>query len=97
MAQLLIRDLDEKVLKTLKRRAEENKRSLQRELHLILARAASGEAPPASQRAGMPARRRRAAPRGSVWSWLKRRSPGGLSKQDIDNYIRTERESWDVA
>jgi plasmid stability protein len=98
MAQVLIRDLDEKVLKTLKQRAEQNKRSLQRELHVILARAATaGEATHAPQRAGTPARRRKVAPRGSVWNWLKRRSTGGLSKQDIDSYIRAERDSWDAA
>lgn len=98
MAQVLIRDLDEKVLKTLKQQAEQNKRSLQRELHVILARAATaGEAAHVQQRGGTPTRRKQVAPRGSVWNWLKRRSAGGLSKQEIDDYIRAERDSWNAA
>ena len=44
---------------------------------------------------GNGARRRNAAARtGSVWNWLKRRSTGRLSKEEIDKYIRAERESW---
>ena len=44
---------------------------------------------------GSGARRRSiAAPTGSVWNWLKRRPVGKLSKDEIDNYIRAERDSW---
>lgn len=38
--------------------------------------------------------RKRNAPTGSVWNWLKRPSVGDLSKEEIDSYIRSERESW---
>ncbi len=44
MAQLLIRDLDDKVLRLLKKRAAHNKRSLQAELKSIMERAATVEA-----------------------------------------------------
>lgn len=44
MANILIRGLDEKVLKTLKKRAAKNKRSLQGEVQFILERAARVEA-----------------------------------------------------
>lgn len=43
MAQVLIRDLDEKVVAKLKKRAARNKRSLQAELLDIVERAASFE------------------------------------------------------
>lgn len=44
---------------------------------------------------GNGARRRSIAARtGSVWNWLKRGSTGSLSKEEIDEYIRAERESW---
>lgn len=43
---------------------------------------------------GNGARRRAAAPAGSVWNWLKRRPAGNLSKEEIDEYIRAERDSW---
>ena len=43
---------------------------------------------------GNGARRGKTYPTGSVWDWLKRRSVGNLSKQEIDKYIRAERESW---
>ena len=44
---------------------------------------------------GNGARRRNVAARtGSVWNWLKRGSTGSLSKEEIDEYIRAERESW---
>ena len=39
-------------------------------------------------------RRGKAYPTGSVWDWLKRRPVGNLSKEEIDEYIRAERESW---
>lgn len=64
---------------------------------------ASGAAPIREMRHGVRddlipgngARRRNAgAPTGSVWDWLKRRSAGNMSKQEIDEYIRAERESW---
>ena len=40
MAQVLIRDLDDEVVKALKKRAEQNHRSLQRELKAIITEAA---------------------------------------------------------
>ena len=40
MAQILVRDLDEKVVERLKRRAREDGRSLQSEVRLILEQAA---------------------------------------------------------
>jgi plasmid stability protein len=126
MAQVLIRDLDDQTLKRLKKRAADNHRSLQGELHAIItqtveheeskervgkrlkarsprARYAAIVAPIRENRGGvrdelMPGRgaRRRnaAAPTGSVWNWLKRRSVGNLSKEEIDAYIRAERDSW---
>ena len=36
----------------------------------------------------------RAVSRSSVWEWLKRRPAGNLSKEEIDTYIRAERDSW---
>ncbi len=36
----------------------------------------------------------RTASRTSVWDRLKRRPVGNSSKQEIDAYIRAERESW---
>ena len=39
-------------------------------------------------------RRNAAAPTGSIWNWLKRRPAGNLSKEEIDEYIRAERDSW---
>ena len=93
MAQVLIRDLDDKILKALKQRAESNHRSLQRELHLILSQAV----PAGDARAGTRKPKvvqKRGVPTGSVWNWLKRPSSGSLSKDDIDSYIRAERESW---
>lgn len=39
-------------------------------------------------------RRSAVAPKDSVWDWLTRRSAGNMSKQEIDEYIRAERESW---
>ena len=42
-------------------------------------------------------RRNTAAPTGSVWNWLKPRSAGNLSKEEIDKYIRAERDSWGVS
>ncbi len=126
MAQVLIRDLDDKVLKALKRRAARNHRSLQGELKLILEqsagyRSAALEADLRKLREslggkllgdsaelirenrdgikndlipGSGARRRKVAPTGSVWNWLKRRPVGNLTKEEIDAYIRAERESW---
>lgn len=40
MAKVLIRDLDERTIATLKKRAARNHRSLQAELHIIVERAA---------------------------------------------------------
>ena len=126
MAQVLIRDLDEKVLKALKQRAARNHRSLQGELKLILEQSAGfGNIALAADleklreglrgkikgdsaelirenrdgvrndlRPGGGARQRNVAPTGSVWNWLKRRSVGNLSKEEIDAYIRAERDSW---
>lgn len=125
MAQVLIRDLDEKVLRALKQRAEANHRSLQGELHAIITRAIGvakileafpkrleTEAPRAQYSnsaqlirehrdgvrndliPGNSARKRAAAPRGSVWKWLSGRSAGKLTKAQIDRYIREERDSW---
>ena len=93
MGQVLIRDLDDKVLKALKQRAENNHRSLQRELHLILSDAATTSNSPGGAR-NAKSSRRRSVPTGSVWNWLKRPTSGNLSKQDIDDYIRAERDSW---
>lgn len=73
MAQVLIRDLDDATLMRLKRRAADNRRSLQQELRAVIIRATS---------------------RTSVWDWLKRRSAGKMSKQEIDAYIRAERDNW---
>jgi plasmid stability protein len=42
-------------------------------------------------------RRGKAYPTGSVWNWLKRRPGGDLSKEEIDEYIRAERESWGLS
>ena len=97
MAQVLIRDLDSETLKRLKKRAEENHRSLQRELHLILSQAAASADESGTRRlsTGVQKRRATSAPAGSVWNWLKRSSAGMLSKEDIDSYIRAERESWE--
>ncbi len=128
MAQVLIRDLDDETLKRLKRRAADNHRSLQGELHAIVTQTVRHEKPgdavskklrapsPLAQYGdsaaliredrdgvrndlipGNGARRRNtAAPTGSVWNWLKRRSVGNLSKDEIDEYIRAERDSWGV-
>jgi plasmid stability protein len=124
MAQVLIRDLDDETLKRLKKRAADNHRSLQGELHAIVTQtiepekfreevlkslqARSPRAPYGDSAAhihedrdgavpGNGARRRNAAaPAGSVWNWLKRRSAGNLSKEKIDKYIRAERDSWGV-
>ena len=128
MAQVLIRDLSDEILKWLKRRAAENHRSLQGELHAIITRTVESEKSretlmkrleARSPRArysdsaaliremrdgvrndlipGNGARRRNpAAPTGSVWNWLKRRSVGNLSKKEIDEYIRAERDSWGI-
>jgi len=128
MAQVLIRDLDDATLKRLKKRAADNHRSLQGELHAIItqtvARGKSGEGVMKGLKARSPrahyadgavrnreyrdggsddlmpgggARRRNsAAPTGSVWNWLKRRPAGNLSKEEIDEYIRTERDSWGI-
>ncbi|MFQ5740399.1 MAG: Arc family DNA-binding protein [Acidobacteriota bacterium] len=41
MAQILVRDLDEKIVETLKRRAREDGRSLQSEVKAILEQAAN--------------------------------------------------------
>ena len=98
MAQVLIRDLDEKVLKALKQRAESNHRSLQRELHLILSQATGPAAKGGINQVVKRARVREATkPTGSVWNWLKRPAAGNLSKEDIDRYIRAERDSWNAA
>lgn len=99
MSQVLIRDLDEKVIRTLKRRAERNNRSLQRELHLIVTHAAMASAKVRTSGAGKaaPARGKKVALRSSVWDWLKRPGVGNLSKQEIDSYIRAERDSWNAA
>jgi len=98
MAQVLIRDLDEKVLKALKRRAESNHRSLQRELHLILSQATGPAARGGTNQLVKRARARSATkPTGSGWNWLKRPAAGNLSKDDIDSYIRAERDSVDAA
>lgn len=97
MAQVLIRDLDNETLTRLKKRAEVNNRSLQRELRLILSRAAAASASESgTKRLRKVAQRGRTrnAPTGSVWNWLKRPA-GKLSKDDVDNYIRAERESWE--
>jgi plasmid stability protein len=99
MAQVLIRDLDSDILKKLKQRAEENHRSLQGELHLILTQAAAAEsASDSNARApskGASQRRATNAPANGVWQWLKRPAAGKLSKEDIDSYIRAERASWE--
>lgn len=122
MKQVLVRGLADEVVKKLKKRAQQNHRSLQGELHEIITRAAAsdlgGSAPleTESPRArygdsalliredrdgvrndlipGNGARRRKTLPTGSVWNWLKRRPVGNLSKEEIDAYIRAERESW---
>ncbi len=95
MPQVLIRDLDDETLRKLKKRAAENHRSLQRELHFILLQAAT-TAKAEGKRVIRRARtgRGKNAPTGSVWNWLRRPSAGNLSKEDIDSYIRAERESW---
>ncbi len=96
MAQVLIRDLHGETLKKLKQRAEENHRSLQGELHLILTQAAGtsvSNAPRPSK--GVPRRRATKALSNGVWQWLKRPAAGKLSKEDIDSYIRAERKSWE--
>lgn len=97
MPQVLIRDLDSETLKRLKKRAEENHRSLQRELHFILSQAAARASEFAAKRPNKGTQRRRTmnGPTGSVWNWLKRRAAGKLSKEDIDSYIRAERQSWE--
>ena len=99
MTQLLIRDLDEKIIKTLKRRAEQNNRSLQRELHLILTHAAtaSPEAGAARSSKAVSARRKKVALRGSVWDWLKRPAAGNLSKREIDDYIPPQPHTSDAS
>lgn len=96
MPQVLIRDLDDETLRKLKKRAAENRRSLQRELHLILSQAAvtAKEAGAKRMGKGALAAKRRGAPTGSVWNWLRRPSVGDLTKDDIDSYIEAERESW---
>jgi plasmid stability protein len=125
MAQVLIRDLSNEALKQLKRRAAENHRSLQGELHAIITQTVesekSGKAPVKKLEARSPralysanvaparrmredigynlipdkgAKRNKAAPTGSVWDWLKRRAAGKMSKKEIDEYIRAERDSW---
>ena len=96
MKQVLVRDLDEQTLKKLKQRAANNHRSLQRELHSILQQAvisASGSTPRRTRKSAQSGRGKN-APTGSVWNWLKRSPGGNLSKEEIDDYIRTERESW---
>lgn len=45
MAQVLVRDIDPQVIETLKKRAERNRRSLQRELKVILEQAANATIP----------------------------------------------------
>lgn len=45
MPNVLVRDVDEKVLNTLKKRAERNNRSLQREVQIILTDAAVSPEP----------------------------------------------------
>ena len=97
MGQVLIRDLDEKTLQTLKRRAERNRRSLQRELHLILTEAAVLPAETtAAARKPVAAARVKPARRGSVWEWLRKRPREGLTKVEIDRRLQAERESWDA-
>lgn len=96
MPQVLIRDIDNETLKKLKKRAEENHRSLQRELHVILSEAAALAGTGTAKRASRSMRTARKGnrPAGSVWTWLKRPSAGNLSKEEIDSYIRAERDSW---
>ena len=125
MKQVLVRGLSDEVVKRLKKRAQQNHRSLQGELHVIITRAVvadpGGSAPSERLEAESPptvygdsallirenrdgvrndlipgngARRRKALPTGSAWNWLKRRPVGDLSKEEIDAYIRAERESW---
>lgn len=97
MPQVLIRDLDSEILKRLKKRAEENHRSLQRELHFILSQAAAPASESGAKRLNKGAHRKGTmnAPTGSVWNSLKRSAAGKLSKEDIDSYIRAARESWE--
>lgn len=96
MKQLLVRGLGDEVVKKLKKRAESNHRSLQRELHFILSQAATAVSEAGEKRVarGVRMARKKSTPTGSVWNWLKRPSAGNLSKEDIDSYIRVERESW---
>lgn len=95
MPQVLIRDLDDETLRKLKKRAAENHRSLQRELHFIRSQAAT-TAKAEGKRVIRGARtgRGKNAPTGSVRNWLKRPSVGNRSNEEIDDYIRSERESW---
>lgn len=95
MPQVLIRDVDDETLKKLKKRAESNHRSLQRELHYILSQAATAANETGARRSARGRlARKKIAPTGSVWNWLRRPSAGNLSKEDVDSYIQTERESW---
>lgn len=96
MPQVLIRDIDRETLKKLKQRAAGNHRSLQREVHLILSDAAARADTGTARAAGRTVRATGKASRraSSVWHWLKQRSAGDLSKEEIDRYIRAERNSW---
>ena len=96
MAQVLVRDIDDAVVNALKQRAQKNHRSLQRELHFILTQAVKTEGSTGSKsvRKGTHRVRGKMIPTGSVWNWLKRPSAGNLSKEEIDDYIRAERETW---
>ncbi len=62
----------------------------------VVATTRAGKAKSAADRdPGRGAKRRNAAaPTGSVWNWLKQPSRGKLSKDEIDAYIRAERDSW---